>query len=199
METTTIRIDGLEALLAPRDAQVVQRALETRDTTIKEEKARADGLQARLDAQSTELAEAKKKLAEATDPARFDAALAARLELVDRARKLLPDDAKLEGLSARQVHEAAIKAAHPSVKLDDKSDDYVAARFDAELEQLAARTDGDAKKKPAPRSGPADVRDAARGRKPPPARTDGDGNDAPVVKPEPSPWTQPLAASRARS
>lgn len=83
--------------------------------------------------------------AEAADPAKLQAAIKARVALETEARKHVDAALALDSLSDRQVKEAVIKKYSPSVDLSKASDEYVAARFDAALEQtspalLAART-----------------------------------------------------------
>lgn len=54
----------------------------------------------------------------------------ARDALESRAREVLGSDAKFEGLSDRQVREAAILKIQPERKLDSLSDDFVAGAFE---------------------------------------------------------------------
>ena len=99
-----------------------------------------DKLQARLDAAE----EDKKKAEEERDAekaknsdAAIEARVAGRLKLLDNARRLAPS-LNTDGMSIRQIQEAAVKAVSPAANFDGKSDDYVAARFDHAIEQVAA-------------------------------------------------------------
>ena len=99
-----------------------------------------DTLQARLDVAEEEKKKAEKERdeekAKNTDSA-IDARVTERLALRDNARRLSPS-LNTDGMSTRAIQEAAIKAVSKSVNFDGKSDDYVAARFDAEVERILA-------------------------------------------------------------
>jgi len=92
-----------------------------------------DQLKARTDALTGEVDQLKAKLAEANDPKRIDAAVKARFDLVDRARRLGGDDMDVTG-SDNDVRVRALNAV--GVKVDGRSDAYVEARMDAEIEKL---------------------------------------------------------------
>lgn len=93
--------------------------------------ARADGLAEKLEAST-------KAHADATDPKRFETAVADRVALVVEATK---HGIKCDGLSARAVKVAVVEKL-TGKKLDEKrSDDYVTARFDVAIE-AAAETAG---------------------------------------------------------
>jgi hypothetical protein len=107
------------AVLAERDAQ----------------KSRADKAEGERDA-------AKTAAATASDPKRFDAAVAGRIALCASASKVLGPDAKLDGLTDRAVRELVIAKSDPAVKFDGKSDDYVLARFDTVIASPPAVVSG---------------------------------------------------------
>jgi hypothetical protein len=134
----TIKIDGVEYPLGT-DAE--------KEAAAKAHSRALDAAQGRLDALTAELEAARKGLAEATDAKRLDAAVAARVALVDAARKVLGGDYRADGKTDREVMIDAVVAADAAVKLDGKSDDYVLARFEvavasrAENHGLAAAND----------------------------------------------------------
>jgi len=92
-----------------------------------------DQLKARTDALTAEVDQLKAKLAEANDPKRIDAAVRARFDLVDRARKLGGAEMDVSGSDA-DIRVRALNAV--GVKVDGRSDAYVEARMDAELERI---------------------------------------------------------------
>lgn len=84
----------------------------------------------KAEALTAEVTQVKADLAQATDPARLDAAVSARIELIDSARKVLGAEFKADGLSADEIRKAVVAKAYPSIKLDGKSADAVAGMFE---------------------------------------------------------------------
>lgn len=97
-----------------------------------------DAAGGRADALSARVAELES--APAPD---VDGLVNARLSLIKAAAPHLPTDFAFDGLSTRAVHEAVIRAIHGDADMSERSDEYVAARFDAAIE-LSARTDSTA-------------------------------------------------------
>jgi hypothetical protein len=137
MELVMIRLDGLEAQVTPPAAQIVQRTLEQRDSKIAEQAAALAQLQTRFDAVRGEADAAKAKLAEASDPERFEAAVRDRLALLERVRPVLGAESKLDGLSPREIKLKALAKLKPGQAFDKESDAYVDARLDGALELVA--------------------------------------------------------------
>lgn len=134
MEYVTIRVDGVEVECPSDAAPAVLNALKQRDDAL-------DVIQAQIDAAEQEAAALKVRLAEAeaSYPARFEAALAARLALMDQARTVLRWSSFGE-LSTRQIQEAVLYKLDAELELADKSDEYVQARFDGAMQSVAARS-----------------------------------------------------------
>lgn len=65
---------------------------------------------------------------------KFDAAFDERLELVQQASRIMGESFSHKGKTNTQIRAEVVTAKAPGVKLDGKSDDYVAARFDSLLE-----------------------------------------------------------------
>lgn len=152
--TTKVNIDGLQYDAAPE----VARALDKADKTISElqtdiqkvradSKAELDKLQARLDA-AIEGQKAAETLLKAEQDGRADA-IGKHVALLAKAQPLVGKDVKLDGKTPREIQVLAIKSRNKDFNDTDKSDDYVAARFDAIVEaappvarQLATATGG---------------------------------------------------------
>lgn len=157
-----LMIDGVEVEMPEAAAEVVKKALEMRDAKLKEaapapaapldskEALRRDAmeatLQARIDAQTGEIAELKTKLADATDPKKVQEAAQAVAKLDGDCRRLAPS-VKLDGLSDPF---AKMRAALTAARVEIPSDTdlqargfdpatYVGSRFDAELARVPAR------------------------------------------------------------
>jgi len=136
MELVTIRLDGLEAQVTPSAAQIVQRTLEQRDTKLAEQTAQLTALQQRHDALRGELDASKAKLAEASDPERFEASVRSRMALLDRVRPVLGAEAKLDGLAPREIKLKALAKLKPGADFAKEPDAYIDARLDGALEAL---------------------------------------------------------------
>lgn len=147
MNEILLRLDGVDIKLAETNAQIVKKAIDSRDTALAEKAKALDGLHARFDSMKTELDAAKADLARAKDPQAIQALVSARAALEADARKVLGADVKLDGKTEDEVKRAAIAKAKPSIKLDGKSADYVSAMFDAIVVQhdaTASETKNDA-------------------------------------------------------
>jgi hypothetical protein len=165
-----VRLDGVDwDVESPQLAQAFTSALEKRDEQIAGLADDRDAAVKRADAAEGELAATQTKLDEASDPKRLDALVAARVELEGAALKVLPSDAKLDGLSTREVHEKVLRHLDPKVKLDGESDDYVRGAFNGALRDAARKPET-----PVKRSHKADADD-----------------------PKPTSWADRMAAARA--
>ena len=134
MDMITIRIDGVDYEVPKAAAPHIQKALATRDEKLGKLEGERDGVQAKLDQANKDLGEAKKKLDEATDPEAIQAKVDARASLERNAKKVLGDDAKLDGKSDKAIKLEVVKKVDPDAKLDDKSDAYLDGRYDAAVE-----------------------------------------------------------------
>lgn len=130
-------IGGIEFEVSPQVAQAFKAESVRHDSEIKTIKSESEKLQGRFDAVNAELTTVKAKLAEAEDPKRFDSVLATRLDLITKAKKVL-GEVEIKG-TGRQVMEQVLKHNAKDLDLTGKSDDYVAARFDALVENLGTR------------------------------------------------------------
>lgn len=144
METETVTIGGVDFEVPKAAAQALSAEASRVDAKISDLEKEKEALQGRLDASTEKLGEVNSKLDELSDTERFDAAVAERVELLGKARKVLGDEAEIEG-SRREIMEQVIKHDKADLDLSDKSDDYVEARFDAFLETF--RVDAEAKKR----------------------------------------------------
>lgn len=113
--------------------------LETKIETVKADAQKTlDGLQAKLD-QSVE--EVKTLKAEKTDAAKLHELVLARTALLDMAKPHLKKDADLSAMSESDIKKAVVTAKYPELKLDEKSEAYVEARFDAIIETKEEKKD----------------------------------------------------------
>jgi len=140
----TIRIDGIPYEVGSPAQIEAQAAFEqrtkTRIDTLERELAdankRADEASGRAETLDAELKSTKTKLDEATSPARLDALAVARARFLEGARKILGKDARLDGLTDREIRVKAIVTRQPKLdgQLAEASDDSIRARFDTLVE-----------------------------------------------------------------
>lgn len=94
-------------------------------------KARADKAEGERDQAVARADKADKALGEATSPARLDAAVKARVELVSKASRVLGTEYKADGKSDREIMLDTIRADSADFDGKDRSDAYVEGRFDS--------------------------------------------------------------------
>ena len=144
MDLPMIRIDGIEYSasqevinycnkLAAQVTTETKRADDAEALVITEKK-RADENQGKLDTATEEVTTLK---ADAVDGTKVDTLVKARIKLLDAAAAVITEDAevkKLDTMADKDIKVAVIKTRTPDVNLDDQSDDYINARFDAIIE-----------------------------------------------------------------
>lgn len=141
-QTKRVRIDKVDYEDVPLPAaQAFEKKAAELDEKIEKLKLDRDGLQAQYDAQSgkldaaqADLRKAQEAAKAARDPKALDALVSARVDLVTKARAVLGDDFKADGMSDREIKVMVVEKASAGFKADGKSDDYVNARFDAAME-----------------------------------------------------------------
>lgn len=180
--TMKIKIAGVEYEVSDQVGQAYTAYEKRNDELAAELRTAQEALQGRFDAQAQELKTTKEQLVEAKDPERFDSAVRARIELERKARKVLGEDAELPA-STREIQEAVLKHDNADLDLSQKSDEYVAARFDHAIENPpAAPKPGKARKDALDAAGQTAVPKAEEARQ----RMREDAANA---------WQQPLAVS----
>ncbi len=127
--------------------KATQTAVAQGEEAVKEAKAQADaakkqadGEKGRADALQAELDNVKKAHADAVDPAKRQADVAARVKLEKDAAKFLGDE-KLDGKSDSDIKKACIAKALPSFKLDGVADAGIDTAFGVILEQAKDKND----------------------------------------------------------
>jgi|LULL01.1.fsa_nt_gb hypothetical protein len=95
-----------------------------------------DGMEGKKDALETEIASLKEKSQEnKMDAAQIDALVQERADVCAVAEKVIGAEFKKDGKENLAIKKEVIATISPDLKLDEKSDDYVNARFDAIAEQ----------------------------------------------------------------
>lgn len=94
--------------------------------TVKEKQSKVDSLQGEVDGLKSQVENLNKK----DHSAEVAEQVKAKVALIAKAKEILKSDEDLSGLSVREIHAKVITAINPEAKFDDKSDEYVAARFD---------------------------------------------------------------------
>jgi len=131
-------IEGIEFEVSEQVAQALVRKDAADAAKLADMQKKASEAQAKADASKVEIEKlqakadaAEKARADAADPAKFNAAVSERVELLAKAREIIGDSFKADGLDAQAIRCAVIAKLAPEVKLDGKSVDYVAAFYDA--------------------------------------------------------------------
>jgi len=71
----------------------------------------------------------------------LDAMIEKRNALVEKAVKVIGDEFKADGMKDEEIIKAIVAEKAPSINLEEKSDAYIEARFDAICEDLEAKND----------------------------------------------------------
>ncbi len=132
MDTVEIRIDGVTVAVPKTAADVIAKSLADGAAALVVARKDAADKDAALGTASAELAAAKADLAaarEAAKPEVIQARADARTALITDARKVLGVDYRADGLSDVAVQTAAVAKARPEMALAGRSDDYIAAAF----------------------------------------------------------------------
>lgn len=137
-------IDGVDADVSEQAAQLIDRANAKAAASLADAKAKADAAEAehqkakaKADALADELKKKEDALKDATDPAKVQAQIKARVDLETKARAVLGVDAKLDALDTRGVHTAVLAKLVPELKLDAAvADAYVQGRFDMAIDTV---------------------------------------------------------------
>jgi len=154
--TVKVNLDGIEYEAAPEVKNALAKANARADAAEAErddvKRSRAD-MQKEYDSLKAKMDELEAEM-KATKEANNDAAIAeaakSRVALLTKAGKVIDADQHMDA-SDREIMEAVIKARHDGIDLSSKSADYVAARFDAVIDAIAA--DGQGIKKQAAKIG----------------------------------------------
>jgi hypothetical protein len=145
-----IVIDGVEVEMSETAAQLVKRAQaqhEEARKSLEQAKKDAETAKARADVAEAAKTTAEKARKDAEDPARIEALVAERVTLISQAQKVLGQEFKADGKSPAEIRKAMLAKLVPALKLDGKSDDYVAAALDAQLAAQAEKNPADKARK----------------------------------------------------
>lgn len=146
MSTKTFRHDGITYEGSEQLAELVAKLAKERSdaidalSTVKADAQKlVDAAQAKLDQAKSELDKAKADAAKLPDAIRAE--LKTRAALEAGARRILGKTAKLDGLTDREVRAQVLKKLEPKLDVAGKSDEYVAARFDAAVDGAGDSTE----------------------------------------------------------
>jgi len=126
------RADSAEKALAQLKADQAK--------TISSLEGERDAMKDRADKAEKELKEAKDN---AADSKKINEAVNAKMMLIDAATRAGVQ--VKEDMADIDIKKAVITAVYPNVKLDGKDEVYVSARFDAAVEDLDAKADGESR------------------------------------------------------
>lgn len=125
MDTVKIKINGVEYDVAPQVAQAIEAERAPRADQARADAAAVESVRGELKAAQAQLASAQAEVTAAKDPAKFAAAVAARVELETVATA---HTIKCDGLTDADIKRAVVKAV---LKLDGLTDGEVEGAFKA--------------------------------------------------------------------
>lgn len=145
-----IKIDGKEFEVSPEIAEAFNaettktvakidakeeeiKTLKEDAETLKKEKDVIEGKKDALETEITSLKESKKE--DKMDASKIDALVQERADVCAVAEKVMGEEFKKDGKENLSIKKEVITAISPDLKLDEKSEDYINARFDAIAEQ----------------------------------------------------------------
>ena len=108
---------------------------------ISELEAERDSAKEKADSLESELEKAK---TDSADPKRLDEAVKAKMELLHNAEKAGVE--VKEDMSDMDIKKAVIASAFPKANFDGKDDVYIQARYDATVEMLCEKNDGETRR-----------------------------------------------------
>lgn len=130
----TINLDGIEYEAAPEVVNAYTKAEKARIDS--EEKIRElQKVKDEATAERDSMKEKIEKLENVDHSDEIEKRVAERVKLVDLCREHIDDEDAIEKMSDRELKEKVISKVS-EINLDDKSDDYVSARFDSAIESL---------------------------------------------------------------
>ena len=136
----TILVDGLSVSLEDKDAQIVQRALDTLTKQAKdameeeeEEKKKREKSDALVATKDAEIATLKQNLADATNPAKLEAAARERVGVIAKGKAIMGDKLVSDGKTTAEIRKQVV--GH---KLGDTAKDWTDAQVDASFAALVA-------------------------------------------------------------
>lgn len=157
----TIKIDGQEFEVSAEIAKSFRKHEAKHDEALSTSQKETAKAEAKVDAKEEELVEAKKESSKLEakadgledenkalkaekenkmDANEMDALVEERTSICETATKLVKDFKK-DGLSNLEIKKQVIVSVSPDVKLDEKSEDYIDARFDGIVENIESYSD----------------------------------------------------------
>jgi hypothetical protein len=118
--TVALRLDAEGNQIPSEVSTVTEQEIAALRAQLAEKDAQISALTARAD-----VAESR-----ASDTSALDAAVNARLALIDKARKFLGAEFKADGLSTEQIQAKVIAKVRPTLKLDGRDAAYLATAFE---------------------------------------------------------------------
>lgn len=144
--TVKTRIDGVEYDVPEQAAQAIAKVEKAHADELAKLRAdgeatakRAEQLQAKLDTAAEELKKKDEELKAA--PERLKSQIAVRAALEASAREHLGSKVKLDSLDDKQIKLLILERLNPKFDSKGKSDAYIDARLDSEIERIAREKD----------------------------------------------------------
>ena len=130
-----LTLDGVEVEVKDGQEGIVKKILEEKQAKADEVSQNLDSISAERDELREQLQTLQQRLQLFEDPSHIHKLATERNKLESAASRFLQAD--LSRMTDKEIRLMALKAKHPDIKLDDKSDDYINARFDAMIETVS--------------------------------------------------------------
>jgi uncharacterized protein len=119
-----------------RDSEAQTKRIAELESALKTEKAEREKLQGNFDGLEKKHKELEAKLAAESDPKRLDERVAARADLVSKARVVLGGEAKFDGKSDVDIMREVLAKTDPKEDLKGRTEEYLRGRFDTETKDV---------------------------------------------------------------
>lgn len=129
--TETIRFDGVDIALTP----------DAISTLLAEGKRQVEELRGRLDALGLELERTQAAKATLEDPLAIETKVQGHLKLVEKCRRILGDEAVLDGKTDEELKLLGIKKFYSDIDISGKDQSYLDGMFEALVSTKAERND----------------------------------------------------------
>ena len=126
--------------IAQKETEKAEAKADAINETMVEVKKTSSKLEAKADGLADEVKTLKAEKENKMDAETMDALVEERTSICEAASKLVKDFKK-DGLSNSEIKKQVIVAISPDVKLDEKSEDYIDARFDGIVENMDSYSD----------------------------------------------------------
>lgn len=131
----TIKLDGIDYQASPEVDNAIKKAFDTNSKLteeVKSLKSRLDSVEGERDQLKADLkCEKEKDLTKMIEDAAQE-----RIKVLSDSKCVVGDSLSFDGMSVVDIKKSVVTKKYPELSLDDKSEDYINARFDALVDSI---------------------------------------------------------------